>query len=140
MTPPQPYRRCGMIFPKTVFFAGNKDRLHRYVRRENGKLLQDQRFSVILRSNKVKGYTAIPFCFYCKYQKCDNGYNIQYFAIPTLLYLVCFLLCVVFLGLYFYHRQWNPYISCGMFVLFCIPNYFIQRSQCIRLFGAACQK
>ena len=129
-----------MIFQKTVFFAGNKDRLHRAVRRENGKILKDQQLSVILKSNKVKRHMAIPFCFHCKYQKCDNGYNIQYFVVPTLLHFACFLLCLALLGIYSYHRQWNPFISCGLFVLFCFPNYFIQRSQCIRLFEAICQK
>lgn len=128
-----------MTFRKTVFFMGNRDRLHRYVQREKGKMLLNQRFVVVLKSNKVR-HAAIPFCFYCKYQKCDNGYNIQFFAVPTVVHLVCFLLCLIFMGFYFFYRQWNPYISCGLFVLFCFPNYFIQRSQCIRLFEAVCQK
>ncbi len=129
-----------MMFHKTVFFVGNRDRLYRYVQQENGKIWKDQRFRLVLRSNKVKRYTAIPFRFYCKYQKCDNGYNIQYLPIPTGLHLLCFLLTIVFLGLYCYHRQWNPFIACGLFVLLCFPNYCIQRSQCIRQFEAVCQK
>ena len=129
-----------MIFQKTAFFAGNKDRLHRAVQRENGKLLKDKRFSVVLKSTKVKRHTAIPFRFHCNYEKCEDGYTIRYFAVPTWIYFVGFLLCLAVMGFYSYYRQWNPFISCGLFVLFCFPNYFIQRSQCIRLFEAICQK
>ena len=129
-----------MIFSKTVFFSGNKDRLHRSVQRENGKMLENQRFSVTFKSNKVKRHMAIPFRFHCEYEKCEGGYNIRYLAVPTLLHFIGFLLCLVFLGFYFDYRQWNPFISCGLFLLFCVPNYFIQRSQCIRLFEEVCQK
>ena len=125
---------------KTAFFAGNRDRLHRCVQRENGKMLNDQRFSVVLKSDKVKRHTAIPFRFYCQYEKCEGGYNIRYFAAPTWICIAGFLLCLTGLGLYSDYRQWNPFISCGLFTLFCFPSYFIQRSQCIRLFKAICQK
>lgn len=129
-----------MFFQRTAFFKGNRERLQKCIQRENGKLLKDQQFTMIFRSDKVKRHTAIPFCFRCKYEKSDNGYQIRYSAIPTWLHFVLHLVCVVLLGLYSCYRQGNPLIWCGSFILLSVPNYFIQRSRCIRLFEAVCNK
>lgn len=128
------------MFKKNVFFDGNSDRLHRCIRRENGKLFKNQRFTIILKSKQVKKLSAIPFCFHCRFDKVENGYHIRYFMIPTVFHFLEFLLVMALIGLYSYYRQYNPIISCGLFTLLCIPNYFIQRSQCIRIFEAICQK
>ena len=128
------------MFRKNVFFDGNLDRLHRCVRREKGKLLKNQRFTMILKSKKVRRLSAIPFCFRCRFQKCENGYHILYYLIPAWSHFLWFLLAIAIVGVYAYYRQWDFFVACGLFTLLCVPSYFIQRSQCILLFEAICQK
>lgn len=129
-----------MIFRKKVFFAGNRERLHKYIQGKQGKMLKHQAFVVTLKSDKVKRYAAIPFCFYCRYQKCENGYDIRYFPCISVLGFVRFLLGMAGFGYIFYQRQVNLFFAFSLLILLCMINYFVQRSQCVRQFEAACLK
>jgi hypothetical protein len=128
------------FFVKSVFFHGDKGRIKRFVERENGKMLADQRFWVIIKNNRVKWRSQNTFCFVCRYYKVEGGYQIRYIPLLSVFSLLQLIVLLVVIGWVVYERQLNPYITYGVAALLYSPNYFIQRSRCIRQFEAACQK
>ena len=125
---------------KDILFVGNKDRLQRFVKRENGKFLDHQKFTVVFKSSKIRRkYRPIPFCFHCTYEKEKNGYSITYYVVPSTTGSIIILLEWAFLFFITWWQHWNPLIILVVFI-FALPNYLSERSDCIRQFEAACQK
>lgn len=125
---------------RSVFVHGDKARLQKLVTRTNGKMLANQRFSVVMKSEKIKQYSAIPFLFHCSYKRVDGGYHIQYFTTLTLWGYLRLLLCAACIGWLVSRQQLSPYAIYGLCAaLYCI-NHIIQRRHCVAQFEAEYRK
>ena len=126
------------MFQRKVFFEGTKDRLHRFIQRQNGKLIDDQRFTVVYRIKSRRG--AHTQCVRGQYKKAENGYDIHYFVLPTIWNVSESLLLMALVGIIYHYIQEDPTALYIMIVLFGIAGYFVQRARCIRKFEADCKK
>ena len=108
------------MFQKRATFKGNKERLHRFVQRANGKMLGNQRFCVNLKDKRVK--CAFSLRFHCRYQKVDDGYEILYFITPILFDLVCSAVLLALLCWLLWQKQINPYFTLGFGLIACFIN------------------
>lgn len=83
---------------------------------------------------------AIPFLFYCKYEKREDGYQIRYFTSLSVFGFLRLLLCFAVIGWIVYQQRLNLYAAYGILGLLCCINHFVQRSHCIKQFEAEYQK
>lgn len=125
---------------RSVFVHGDKNRLQKLVTRTNGKMLDNQRFSVVIRSEKVKRYSAIPFLFHCSYERAEGGYQVQYFTTLTLWGCLRLLLSVAVIAWLAHQRQLNPYAIYGFCGAVYSVNHIIQRRHCVKQFEEAYRK
>lgn len=123
-----------------IIFKGNIERLQRLVHRENGKMLENQRFYVDVKDDKLKQHHAIPFRFHCRFRKAENGYLIRYFITPTPFGFVRMAILFALLCVMVQWRQLNPFITYGFLAVAYLINYLSQRAQCVRQFIAECSK
>ena len=130
----------GTAYMKKVLFNGSKEKLQRFVQRENGKTLGDQRFYVDVKNKYLKQHRAFPFRFRCKYQKTEKGYEVGYFILPAPFGFVRMAIWCILAGIFVYVRQLNPLLVFGFLAIAYFINYFCQRSQCIRQFETACSQ
>ena len=125
---------------RNILFIGNIDRLKRFIKRENGKLLDHQKFIVVFRSRKIRRqYRAIPFCFHCAYEKQEDGYNITFYALPSTAGCIYILIGWAFLFFLTWWKHLNP-LNLLLFFIFALLNYLREYSDCVKQFKAACQK
>lgn len=124
----------------SIFVHGDKNRLQRLVMRTNGKMLDNQRFSVAMKSKKVKQYSAIPFLFHCRYGRVEGGYQVHYFTTLTLWGYLRLLLGIAVIGWLAYRQPMSPYAIYGFSgAVYCL-NHIIQRRHCVAQFEAEYQK
>ena len=79
-------------------------------------------------------------CVHGQYKKAENGYDIQYFVLPTIWNVLESLLLMALVGIIYHYIQEDPTALYIMIVLFGIAGYFVQRARCIRKFEADCKK
>ena len=125
---------------RSVFFHGDKERLKRFVAREGGKMSTDQRFSLVVKNDKLKWYSQIRFCFICQYQKVEGGYEILYVPLLSVSSTLRLIALLVLIGLLIPGQHLNPYITYALSIILYSVNYYTQRSHCIRQFETLCQQ
>ncbi len=122
------------LFRKHIFVEGSKEKLHRFIQRSNGKMLESQRFRVDLKDNKLKRQRAFPFRFHCSYQKADCGYDIRYCVTPTPVGFVRVGIWLGLLSLLICQNRVNAILVGGTLMILYLMNLSSQRSHCISQF------
>ena len=132
-----------MKFIRSFFFVGNKERLQKTVKRANGKMLSEQRFTVLMRDKTIQrhGFPQQAFCFrfHCRFQKKENGYEIQYFSTPDWWTLVRVLALPALLWWALYKKPTSIYLAGGALLLLII-NLACQGVRCAKQFEKMCEK
>ena len=132
-----------MRFGRSFFFVGNKERLQKTVQRANGKMLSEQRFSVLVydKSIQQRGLLrdAYGFRFYCRFQKKENGYEIRYFVTPTCWTLARTMVVPALLWLALHQESSSIYLA-GFVLLLLLVNLVRQGVHCAEQFEEMCEK
>lgn len=74
-----------MLRKKSICFRGSRERLRKMVMQRNGVFLKDQRFTLLWQSSQYKEFHRLTFRINCRYEKKEDGYEITYAVVPTLL-------------------------------------------------------
>ena len=131
-----------MRFGKTVFFAGNKERLKKTVRNAKGKMLSEQRFSVLVHDRTIRQHglllRAFQFRIHCCFQKKGNGYEIGYFVTPNWWTIVRIIVFII-LWLVLYQKAKSVYLTIFVFLLLLV-NFVRQGIHCTKQFEEMCKK
>ena len=130
---------------KKFFFDGNKERLQKIVRNAGGKLLSNQRFSVLVHDKSIhqRGFLFLRdgFCFrlYCRFQKMENGYEIRYLVTPDWWTLVRVVALTMLLSMLLSDRSVSICLAVLGFLLLLV-NLVRQGVRCASQFEEMCKK
>ena len=74
-----------MFQKKVLQYRGSKERLRKMVQQRGGEFLENQRFKLPWQSSQYKEFHRLTFQIRCRYKKKEDGYEITYAVVPTLL-------------------------------------------------------